>query len=102
MIDKPTHYINESSTCIDLIFSSDVNQKKNCGVEQSLNKKCHHNIIHGTLNFDIPLPPPSYNYGILKVLILSAFKNQSTVLTELRLFKIKIPTKFAKFYRKYY
>ena len=60
MIDKPTHYINESSTCIDLIFSSNVNHKKNCGVEQSLYKKCDHNIIHGTLNFDIPLPPPSY------------------------------------------
>ena len=102
MIDKPTHYINESSTCIDLIFSSNVNHKKNCGVEQSLYKKCHHNIIHGTLNFDIPLPPPSYNYGILKVLILSAFKNQSTILTGLGIFKIKIPTKFAKFYRKYY
>ena len=35
MIDKPTHYVNESSTCIDLIFSSNVNPTKNCGVEQS-------------------------------------------------------------------
>ena len=37
MIDKPTHYINESSSsCIDLIFSSNVNLTKNCGVGQSL------------------------------------------------------------------
>ena len=28
MIDKPTHYINESSSCIDLIFSSNVNLTK--------------------------------------------------------------------------
>ena len=32
MIDKPTHYINESP-CIDLIFSSNVNITKSCGVE---------------------------------------------------------------------
>ena len=38
MIDKPTHYINESSSCIDLIFSSNANLPKNCGVEQSLYK----------------------------------------------------------------
>ena len=58
MIDKPIHYINESSSCIDLIFSSNVNLTKNCGVEQSHYEKCHHNIIYGTLNFNIPLPPP--------------------------------------------
>ena len=58
MINKPTHCINESSSCIDLSFSSNVNLMKNCGVEQSLYEKCHHNIIYGTLNFNIPLPPP--------------------------------------------
>ena len=60
MIDKPTHYINESLSCIDLIFSSNVNLRKNYGVEQLLYEKCHRNIIYGTLNFNIPLPPP-YN-----------------------------------------
>ena len=55
MIDKPTHYINESSSCIDLIFSSNVNLTKNCGVEQSLYKACHHNIIYGTPNFAMVL-----------------------------------------------
>ena len=44
MIDKPTHYINESSSCIDLICSSNVYLAKNCGAEQSLYEKCHHNI----------------------------------------------------------
>ena len=57
MIDKPTHYINESSSCIDLIFSSNVNLTKNCGVEQSLYETYHHNIIYETLNFNVPLLP---------------------------------------------
>ena len=34
MIDKPTHYINDLSVCIDLVFSSNVNFTKYCGVEQ--------------------------------------------------------------------
>ena len=58
IIDEPTNYINESPSCIDLIFSSNVNLTKHCGVEQSLYEKCQHNIIYGTLNFNIPLPPP--------------------------------------------
>ena len=29
MIDKPTHFISESSSCIDLIFSSNVSLMKN-------------------------------------------------------------------------
>ena len=92
MADKPTHFVNESSSCIDLIFSSNVNLTKNCGVEQSLYKKCDHNIIYGTLNFNIPLPSLLIlgKHGVLKVLILSAFKNQLTILTGLELFKIKI------------
>ena len=32
----------------------------NCGVEQSIYDKCHHNIIHGSLNLNISLPPPYY------------------------------------------
>ena len=60
MIDKPTCYINESSSCIDLIFCSNLNRMKNCGVGRSLYEKCHHNIIYGTLNFNLPLPPPYY------------------------------------------
>ena len=36
MIDNSTNYINELSSCIDLIFFANVNLTKNCGVEQSL------------------------------------------------------------------
>ena len=60
MIDKPTHFINESSSCIDIIFSSNPSLTKNCGIEHSIYDKCHHNIIYGTLNFKVPLLPPYY------------------------------------------
>ena len=85
MIDKPTHYINESSSFIDLILFSNVNLTKNYGVEQSLYKKCHHNTIYGTLNFNVLVSLLILgNYGILKMQILSVFKNQLTILTEQR------------------
>ena len=60
MIYKPTHFINESSSCIDLIFPSNTSFAKNCGSELSIYEKCHHNIIYRTLNFNIPLLPPYY------------------------------------------
>ena len=104
MTDKPTHFVNESQSCIDLIFSSNVNLTKNCGVEQSLYEKCDHNIIYGTLNFNIPLPSLLIlgKHGVLKVLILSVFKNQLTILTGLGLFKIKIAMNNAESYQKHY
>ena len=58
MIDKPTHYVNESSSCVDLIFSSNVNLRKNCDVEQSLYETRHYYIICITKNFNIPHSPP--------------------------------------------
>ena len=57
VINKPTHFINELSSCIDLIFTSFV---KNCGSELSIYEKCHHNIIYEILNFNIPLPSLYY------------------------------------------
>ena len=60
MVNKPTHFINESSACIDLIFSSNTSFVKNCGSELAIYGKCHHNIIYGNLNFNVPLPPPYY------------------------------------------
>ena len=60
MINKPTHFLNESSSCVDLIFSANTSFVKICGSEPLIYEKCHHNIIYGTLNFNIPLPPPYY------------------------------------------
>ena len=60
MIDKPTHYVNESSSCVDLIFCSNVNLRKNCDVEQSLYETRHHCIIYVTINFNILHSPPYF------------------------------------------
>ena len=60
MIIKPTVFINELSSCMDLIFSSNTSFVKTCRNKLSIYEKCYHNIIYGTLNFDIPLPPPYY------------------------------------------
>ena len=60
MINKPTHFIHESSACIDLIFPSTTNFVKDCESQLSIYEKCHHNIIYGTLNFDVLLPLPYY------------------------------------------
>ena len=86
-----------------LMFASNVNLTKNFGVEQSLYKTYHHNIIYGTQNLNIPLPLLILGkYGIMKMQILNVSQNQYIILTGLGLFKIKIVTKNTKFYQKHY
>ena len=76
---------------------------KNCGVEHSLYEKCHHNNIYETLSLNIPFPPLILgSYGVLKMQILSVFKSQLTILTEIGLSKSKLQQTNAKFYQKHY
>ena len=58
LINEPTHFVNKTSSCIDLIFSSDLNITSNCGIEKTIHEKCHDDIIYRTLNFNVPLPLP--------------------------------------------
>ena len=58
LINKPTHFIHKTSSCIDLIFPSDINITRNCEIEKTIHKKCHHDIIYGT--FNVPLSPTYY------------------------------------------
>ena len=44
IINKPTHVINKSRSCIDLIFCTNQNVIKHV-VDASLFDKCHHNIL---------------------------------------------------------
>ena len=60
LVNKPTHFINGTSFCIDLIFSSDVSFIRSYGIEQSIYEKRHRNITYGTLDFNVPLPPLYY------------------------------------------
>ena len=95
MINKTTHYINESSLWIDVIFSSNVNLTKNFLVEQTLDETCHHNIIYRTLNFNIPLAAP-YLREIWDYKNANIESIQKSI--GLGLFKIEIATKNSKFY----
>ena len=44
-------------SCIDVIFCTNKNVMSNSGVDVSIFKKCHHNIISGKINIRVPLPP---------------------------------------------
>ena len=57
LIDEPSYIINNSMSCIDLIFCTNKNVLSNSGVDVSIFKKCHHNIIFGKINIRVPLPP---------------------------------------------
>ena len=57
VIDKPTHVINNSIPCIDFIFCTNQNVISNYGVDVSMVKKCHHNIIHCKIDIRVSLPP---------------------------------------------
>ena len=50
VISDPTHILESSSSCIDLIFTS--------GVYSSLYPNCHHQIIRAKFNLKIFYPPP--------------------------------------------
>ena len=57
LIDEPTHIINDSSPCIDLIITSQPFLFVEHGIHPSLFKNCHHKIVHGKLNLSVPPPP---------------------------------------------
>ena len=58
LVDKPTHFLENSESCIDLIFTDQPNLLLNSGTHPSLFESCHHDIIHGSVNLNIPSPPP--------------------------------------------
>ena len=60
LIDQPTRCVNGSSSCIYLIFNSNTSLVTDFGVNPRLYKTCHHNLIFGKINFNIPLHPPFY------------------------------------------
>ena len=47
LIDQPTHITKESSSCIDLIFTSHPSFISTSRVELSPYEKFHHNLIYG-------------------------------------------------------
>ena len=58
LINEPTHFQNNSSSCIDLILTDQPNLSVNTGVHSSLHLNCHHQIVHSSFNLNFYYPPP--------------------------------------------
>ena len=56
-INEPTHLLENSSSCIDLIFTSQPNLMMDAGVHPSLHTNCHHQIVYAKFNLKIHYPP---------------------------------------------
>ena len=52
------HVPPQSTLCIDLIFTDQLNYVIDCGTHPSLNKNCHHQITFCKLNLKVEYPPP--------------------------------------------
>ena len=63
LTDEPTHIINDSSSCIDLIITSQSFIFVEHGIHPSLFKDCHHEIVHGKLNLSVS-PPPAFKWKL--------------------------------------
>ena len=54
-IYKPNHILNNSMSCIDLIFCTNTNVISKHGFDVSVFEKCHHNFILGKIDIRVPL-----------------------------------------------
>ena len=62
LISEPTHFMGDSKSCIDLIFTDQPNLIIESGVHPSLHEQCHHQIVYGKLSVsNIALPPYTRN-----------------------------------------
>ena len=69
LIKEPAHILIDSSSCIDLLFTSQPNLVMESGVNSSLHQNCHNQIIYAKFNLKM-FYPPSYEreiYGIINV-----------------------------------
>ena len=57
-INEPAHLLENSSSCIDLIFTSQTNLVVESGVDPSRHHDCHHRIVFAKFNLMISYPPP--------------------------------------------
>ena len=58
IIKEPTHILENSSSCIDLIFTTQPNMVLESGVHHSLHQNCHHQIIFAKFNLKVYYPLP--------------------------------------------
>ena len=58
IIKEPTYFIGDFSSCIDLIFTTQLNLIMKSKVHSSLHANCHHHITFVKFNLKIHYPPP--------------------------------------------
>ena len=58
IINKPLDFLENSSSCIDLIFTSQPNLVVDLGVHISLHSNCHHQIGYAKCNLKFHFSPP--------------------------------------------
>ena len=58
LVSDATHILPQSLTCIDLIFTDQLNYAIDCGTHSSFNQNCHHQITFCKLNLQVEYPPP--------------------------------------------
>ena len=58
LIKEPTHILGNSSSCIDLIFTSHPSLVMESGIHPSLHSNCHHQITYAKFILKIHYPPP--------------------------------------------
>ena len=58
LINEPTHILETSSSCIDLVFTSQINLAMESVVHYSLHSSCHHQVVFAKFTLKIYYPPP--------------------------------------------
>ena len=102
LIAEPTHVLENSSSCIDLIFTDQSNLIMDAGVHPSLHSKCHHQVIYAKLNLKMQYPPPYtreiWDYGKSRFdLINEAIENFDWNKDQVNLFNTTILNIFQNF-----
>ena len=97
-MNEPTHLLQNSSSYIDLIFTSQPNIAVESGVHPSLHPNCHHQIIFAKFHLKIYYPPPYlrevWHY---KQQMLNLSNGQLAISTEKKLFLTLILTRKSLF-----
>ena len=104
IINKPTDILNNSSSCIDLIITTQSNLVMESVVHSSLHANYHHQLPYAKFNLNVFYPPPTYDEksGLVNLRILIAFKGHLKILIGKKHFSMLMLTKKSYFLMKLY